>query len=171
MEAASRWRRRWSAGSTRMPSPLALESLNSGRRRPAQVPRHVQTRCCGASAGPGLNSGRRSDNQPLAQYPARTPLHIPTPTTGSLYGDQFPHSSGAPSLPEKEQATLRTSIVVLILVNILLGTALLAPSPSRATGDVPTRCCRGEGPDAYCCYMCCVRGPYCQQHSDCRDAD
>ena len=82
-----------------------------------------------------------------------------------------PHRSGAPVQPEKEKATLRTSIVVLILLNILLGTALLAPSPSRAIVDVPTRCCRGEGPDAYCCHLCCVRGPYCEHDSDCRDAD
>ena len=82
-----------------------------------------------------------------------------------------PTASSAPTHPKKEQAALRTSIVVLIVVNILLGTALLAPSPSRATVDVPTRCCRGEGPDAYCCYLCCVRGPYCDHDSDCRDAD
>lgn len=83
-----------------------------------------------------------------------------------------PNSSGAPTRPEKERSTLRTSIVVLILVNIVLGIVLLAPSAGRATIDAgPPRCCRGEGPNAYCCYGCCVRGPYCEKHSECREAD
>ena len=67
---------------------------------------------------------------------------------------------------------MRTSIVVLILVNIVLGIALLAPSAGRATiDDGSRRCCRGEGPDAYCCFECCVRGPYCERDSECRDAE
>ena len=110
----------------------------------------------------------------MAENPARDRIARSCPANRSvMWRDQVPPPTrGAPSQPEEEKITLRTSIVVLILVNILLGIASLAPSASRAPiVDVPVRCCRGEGPDAYCCRMCCVRGPHCERDSDCRGAD
>lgn len=65
---------------------------------------------------------------------------------------------------------LRAATIVLILLNIALGTALMAPSRSVATiVDGPARCCRGEGPEAYCCRSCCWLGPYCRWDSNCRE--
>ena len=89
-----------------------------------------------------------------------------------------PHHSPDADHPGQEKPALRTAIVVLILVNIVLGIALLATSPSRAASatqaaiiEGPHSCCRGEGPEAYCCHMCCWRGPYCTRDSDCGDAE
>ena len=111
-----------------------------------------------------------------ARGPRATGLHVSAGSTGLLTEitpHQFPPTARArPPGPRKERSTLRTSIVVLILVNIVLGIALLTPSAGRATiGDGARRCCRGEGPDAYCCIRCCWRGPFCQEHSDCRNGE
>ena len=65
---------------------------------------------------------------------------------------------------------LRAATIVLILLNIALGIALLAPSRSVATiFDGPGRCCRGDGPEAYCFHMCCWLGPYCAGDDACRE--
>ena len=65
---------------------------------------------------------------------------------------------------------LRAATGVLILLNIALGIAQMAPSPSVATiVDGPARCCRGEGPEAYCCRSCCWLGPYCVRDDACRE--
>lgn len=91
--------------------------------------------------------------------------------------DQSPNTVRAVVSARAGEITLRTATVILILVNIVLGIALLAPPPSRASSanrttiDGPFRCCRGEGPEAYCCYMCCWRGPYCALDSECGDAE
>lgn len=64
---------------------------------------------------------------------------------------------------------LRAATIVLILLNIALGMALLAPSRTGATiVDGPARCCRGDGPEAYCCRSCCWLGPYCKRDEACR---
>lgn len=47
---------------------------------------------------------------------------------------------------------MRTVTVILILLNAALGTM------GRATPDQAEpvfSCCRGTGPDAYCCRQCC----------------
>lgn len=65
---------------------------------------------------------------------------------------------------------LRAATIVLILLNIALGIALLAPSRGVATiFDGPGRCCRGDGPEAYCCHACCWLGPYWAGDDACRD--
>lgn len=47
---------------------------------------------------------------------------------------------------------MRTVTVILILLNAALGT-MGRPTPAR---DAPIfSCCRGTGPDAYCCQQCC----------------
>ena len=90
----------------------------------------------------------------------------------------IPHTARAATGPGGRNPTLRAAIVVLILVNIVLGIVLLAPSTSRASSatlaavtEGPFRCCRGEGPEAYCCRTCCWRGPYCGHDSDCGDVE
>jgi UPF0716 family protein affecting phage T7 exclusion len=65
---------------------------------------------------------------------------------------------------------LRAATIVLILLNIALGIALFAPSQGGATiFEGPARCCRGEGPEAYCCRSCCWLGPYCTRDANCRE--
>jgi len=118
----------------------------------------------------GLGSGRASRNG-ADEQPTATALHVFFAPAGLLCGDQFPTDRARPFSPRKRRPPCEHPLSYSSCWTFLLGTALLAPSPSRAIVDVPTRCCRGEGPDAYCCHLCCVRGPYCEHDSDCRDAD
>lgn len=67
--------------------------------------------------------------------------------------------------PTKERRReLRTATVCLILLNLALATV----HASRSTNTAGLRsCCRGEGPEAYCCYECCLWGTFCDTDQDC----
>ncbi len=88
----------------------------------------------------------------------------------SVEGSRVPHGFGHHWQPEAGELRLRAATIVLILLNLALGIALLELSQSVATiVDGPARCCRGEGPEAYCCRSCCWLGPYCRWDSNCRE--
>ena len=59
---------------------------------------------------------------------------------------------------------MRTVIMILILLNAALAT-VGRPQPSQ-NWSTDFSCCRGSGPDAYCCFVCCVR-PNCDDDEDC----
>ena len=59
---------------------------------------------------------------------------------------------------------MRTVIMILILLNAALAT-VGRPQPSQDNHG-PFSCCRGSGPDAYCCFVCCVH-PNCDEDEDC----
>ena len=59
---------------------------------------------------------------------------------------------------------MRTVTVILILLNTALG-AMGRPQPDP--GDALFNCCRGTGPDAYCCRQCCYY-PNCDSDLHCR---
>lgn len=61
-------------------------------------------------------------------------------------------------------------VIALVALNALL--ALVAyRSPAgpqmRPAPTGPANCCRGEGPEAYCCERCCWFGPGCQSNAEC----
>ena len=58
--------------------------------------------------------------------------------------------------------------MVLILVNLLLAVALSAAPPRTTHQDVKLfSCCRGVGPEAYCCRRCCWLTKNCTTNADC----
>lgn len=64
---------------------------------------------------------------------------------------------------------MRAITMGLILVNLLLGATLATTSGSQ--GDPTTwirDCCRGNGPEAYCCLGCCWFRSDCKNDLDCR---
>ena len=74
-----------------------------------------------------------------------------------------------PSCPEDGGRKLRTIKVVLILLNLVLAAALVTQRSAARSADASRSCCRGDGPEAYCCYGCCWLFPDCDMDSDCRD--
>lgn len=82
--------------------------------------------------------------------------------------DAIHHSLG-PSGPEHGGRKLRTIRVVLILLNLVLAAALLTQASAARSTDAKRSCCRGDGPEAYCCYGCCWLFPDCDGNSDCGD--
>lgn len=66
----------------------------------------------------------------------------------------------------------RRLFLTLIAINILLGTALLVRS--AGTQVIPLgifNCCKGAGPDAYCCISCCWFTPNCVNDQGCREVE
>lgn len=62
------------------------------------------------------------------------------------------------------------TVMILILLNLILGAALVAQSRNTISWWRP--CCQGDGPEAYCCYICCWwGGEHCDTSSDCRDGE
>lgn len=47
---------------------------------------------------------------------------------------------------------MRVAAMLLILLNAALATV---PRPQPVSDDLGFSCCRGSGPDAYCCRHCC----------------
>ena len=58
---------------------------------------------------------------------------------------------------------MRTVTVILILLNAALGTM---GRPTQERDGPAYNCCRGTGPDAYCCRNCCWY-PNCDSDQDC----
>lgn len=66
---------------------------------------------------------------------------------------------------------MRVTLIVLILLNLVLGVGLLVAARNNATGAIGfSDCCRGDGPEGYCCYRCCWIAPVCESDSDCQDS-
>lgn len=59
-------------------------------------------------------------------------------------------------------------IIALVVLNALLAFAAhrspAGPQPARPG---PVNCCRGVGPEAYCCKRCCWFGQSCTSDLDC----
>lgn len=63
---------------------------------------------------------------------------------------------------------MRAKSMVLILVNLAMAAILIAaPAGDRSATGI-FNCCKGEGPDAHCCYDCCWLPRDCKTDSDCR---
>ena len=64
---------------------------------------------------------------------------------------------------------MRKTSMVLILVNVLLGAAWTVSWRSQGESeDWFYDCCRGAGPEAYCCFNCCMWTSNCNADIDCR---
>lgn len=64
---------------------------------------------------------------------------------------------------------MRAMSMVLIVVNLLLGATVAVSSRSQdGSADWRRDCCRGAGPDAYCCLDCCWWTSNCKTDIDCR---
>ena len=64
---------------------------------------------------------------------------------------------------------MRAKSMVLILVNLLLGATLTVRGRREGgSADWFYDCCRGTGPDAYCCFNCCMWTSNCNADIDCR---
>jgi len=66
---------------------------------------------------------------------------------------------------------LRKTKVVLILLNLVLAVALATRASAARSARGWASCCRGDGPEAYCCHKCCWWPPSCDTNSDCGDAE
>lgn len=65
---------------------------------------------------------------------------------------------------------MRAITMGLILVNLLLGAVLSTPPANQRNADARIfNCCRGAGPDAYCCEQCCWMTRNCKVDRDCRN--
>lgn len=74
------------------------------------------------------------------------------------------------SSPSKRSRDLRVAAMVLILLNLVLGASLLLATRNDANRAIGfSNCCRGDGPEAYCCYRCCWFAPSCETDSVCQD--
>ena len=63
----------------------------------------------------------------------------------------------------------RKLIIGLVVLNgILLGAILSTqPAESKILAPVLRNCCMMEGPEPYCCEMCCWIQPNCSSDKDC----
>jgi hypothetical protein len=62
----------------------------------------------------------------------------------------------------------RKLLLVLVILNCLLGVAVLARvADSQVLPRGIRDCCEGTGPEAYCCYDCCWFVQNCRSHEDC----
>ena len=64
---------------------------------------------------------------------------------------------------------MRTIRVVLILLNLVLAATLLTQVSAARSAEARRTCCRGDGPEAYCCYGCCWLFSNCDWDSDCQE--
>lgn len=58
---------------------------------------------------------------------------------------------------------MRSILVVgLIILNVALATAIFAPAAQTPGTELWKSCCRGAGPQTYCCQNCCFLGAGCE---------
>ncbi len=61
-------------------------------------------------------------------------------------------------------------IAGLVVLNIVLAFGVFAtPAETRTAAAGLWPCCKGKGPDAFCCDGCCWFSWNCNSDSDCRD--
>lgn len=63
---------------------------------------------------------------------------------------------------------MRAKWMVLILVNLAMAAVLIAAPPGDRSAPRLFDCCKGEGPNAHCCYECCWLTDDCDTDLDCR---
>lgn len=63
---------------------------------------------------------------------------------------------------------MRAKSMVLILVNLVMAAVLIAAPAGERSATWFFDCCKGEGPNAYCCKNCCWLTDDCDTDLDCQ---
>ncbi len=96
-------------------------------------------------------------------------LHVLGPGAVNIGEGPIDPRSGLET-PATRRKELRAITMGLILVNLLLGAILSTPPTSQRNVDAQIfDCCRGQGPEAYCCKRCCWVTWNCKVDRDCRN--